>query len=136
MITQGLLENELMVSKDASSITMEMPSDRSLTTQAINACCNFLTERGITLITRFSVVLKELLDNAILHGNKNDKNLRVKCNLTDLENGCFSMSVEDEGEGFDYHDINTQLPSVSGGDAEALVPILGVDAGVCDDRRY
>jgi len=44
--------------------------------------------------------VEEALRNAIEHGNVYDENKKVNLRYA-FENGCFSMTVTDEGEGFD-----------------------------------
>jgi serine/threonine-protein kinase RsbW len=51
------------------------------------------------------VAVTESVNNAIVHGNKEDKNKNVHLELN-IEDGLLRFSVEDEGAGFDY----TQLP--------------------------
>ena len=51
------------------------------------------------------VAVTESVNNAIVHGNKEDKNKNVHLELR-LEDSLLHFSVQDEGSGFDY----TQLP--------------------------
>ena len=48
----------------------------------------------------------EAVNNAILHGNKNDKSKMVSLSLLLIEDKFLRFIVSDEGEGFDY----TNLP--------------------------
>lgn len=56
------------------------------------------------LFGKVSLSLIEAVNNAILSGNKQqaDKNVKI---VAELNNGKFIVSVEDEGEGFDYENI-------------------------------
>ncbi len=50
------------------------------------------------------VAVTESVNNAIIHGNQSDKNKNVILSLqADSEN--LSFTVEDEGNGFDFHDL-------------------------------
>ncbi len=51
------------------------------------------------------VSLTEAVNNAIIHGNKQDKSKTVEVR-TSAKNGRLAISVKDEGKGFDY----TQVP--------------------------
>jgi serine/threonine-protein kinase RsbW len=87
-------------------IEFELPSDLSL----MNGILQYLLERvsklGIVTPERSNlfIALDEAFVNAVKHGNKNDpsKLLRVTAELSRRE-ACFT--VEDEGEGFNVHEI-------------------------------
>jgi serine/threonine-protein kinase RsbW len=51
------------------------------------------------------VAVTESVNNAIVHGNKEDKSKNVHLELI-MEDGLLRFSVQDEGEGFDH----TKLP--------------------------
>lgn len=51
------------------------------------------------------VILRELLMNAVVHGNKSKRELLVKCTIEHLGDKAFKISVEDEGRGFDYGSV-------------------------------
>ncbi|NMB33337.1 MAG: ATP-binding protein [Clostridium sp.] len=51
------------------------------------------------------VALSELIQNALRHGNKGDKNKYIKVNAGITSDGYAFFVVEDEGEGFDYRDL-------------------------------
>lgn len=53
----------------------------------------------------FRLILHELLYNAVIHGNNNDINKKVCVLIEILEQGLVSISVSDEGDGFDYIDL-------------------------------
>lgn len=58
----------------------------------------------------FSLSVIEAVNNALLYGNKQDKSKRIELNTWENE-GVLYVSVEDEGEGFDYEGIeNPTLP--------------------------
>ena len=48
--------------------------------------------------------VEEALRNAIEHGNAYDKNKKVNLRYA-IDDGCFSMTISDEGEGFDVHSV-------------------------------
>jgi serine/threonine-protein kinase RsbW len=87
-------------------IEFELPSDLSL----MNGVLEYLQERvsklGLIKPERSNlfVALDEAFVNAVKHGNKNDpsKLLKITAELSAKE-ACFT--VEDEGEGFDVHEI-------------------------------
>lgn len=50
------------------------------------------------------IALTEGVNNAITHGNKGDESKKVLVTYKLLKSGV-SFQIEDEGEGFDYHNI-------------------------------
>jgi len=59
-----------------------------------------------TLYGNVLISVHEAVSNAILHGNNKNPNKKVYIEFK-LENECLIVSVEDEGNGFDY----TKLPN-------------------------
>jgi serine/threonine-protein kinase RsbW len=51
-----------------------------------------------------NVPLSECVQNAIIHGNKNDKDKKVTVEVQ-VENAKLSFSITDEGQGFDYDTV-------------------------------
>lgn len=50
------------------------------------------------------IAVTESVNNAIVHGNKSDKNKNVHLTL-DLDDSQVRFTVEDEGQGFDYDEL-------------------------------
>lgn len=50
------------------------------------------------------IAVTEAVNNAIKHGNRSDSGKNVSLALT-LEEGMIKFRVEDEGSGFDYHNL-------------------------------
>lgn len=50
------------------------------------------------------IAVTEAVNNAIRHGNNSESNKNVTLILT-LENGLIKFKVEDEGVGFDFHNL-------------------------------
>ncbi len=48
------------------------------------------------------LILRELISNAIEHGNRNTENLSIMVSVEHTGNQIFKIIVEDEGKGFDY----------------------------------
>lgn len=70
----------------------------------------FLKEYGVTDISGPSVVLLELLKNAVNHGCKENGNSMVYALIEHLSDNEFKIVVEDEGKGFDYQALDFKLP--------------------------
>lgn len=50
------------------------------------------------------IAVTESVNNAIKHGNKNDKSKNVSISL-DLNETLLKFVIKDEGQGFDYHNL-------------------------------
>ena len=50
------------------------------------------------------IAVTEAVNNAIRHGNKSESTKNVTLALS-LENGLIKFKIEDEGNGFDYHNL-------------------------------
>jgi serine/threonine-protein kinase RsbW len=84
------------------SISFQFHSRRELIFEAIENSAKFLGK----FITEpetigIKVILRELLMNAVIHGNRFNEELLVECTIEHLGEKDFKISVEDEGDGFD-----------------------------------
>lgn len=60
--------------------------------------------------SRIMLTLSEAVNNAIVHGNQEDPEKKVEIvSHLDAKNGILTISVEDEGDGFDPDDIPDPL---------------------------
>lgn len=50
------------------------------------------------------IAVTESVNNAIRHGNRNDKSKNVRLQLT-LEESLIKFTIEDEGQGFDFQNL-------------------------------
>jgi anti-sigma regulatory factor (Ser/Thr protein kinase) len=56
------------------------------------------------------IILRELLVNAITHGNKGNDATPVRVLLEHVQNNRFKIEVEDMGAGFNHAEIDTVIP--------------------------
>jgi serine/threonine-protein kinase RsbW len=98
---------------DTSSLTavrekidLELPSDLTLMNSVLEYLVDRVDKLGLVKVEQSNlfVALDEAFVNAVKHGNRNDpvKLLRVTAELSARE---AIFTVEDEGEGFDVHEI-------------------------------
>lgn len=100
------VDDPRVLSHTHEKIEFELPSDLAL----MNGVLDYLQERVAKLglikpeRSNLFVALDEAFVNAVKHGNKNDptKLLKITAELS-VKEACFT--VEDEGEGFDVHEI-------------------------------
>jgi len=67
--------------------------------------------RGIeedTILSNISICVDELLNNALMHGNDLDENRRIFIQM-DFDQEKAMISVEDQGEGFDYRKVVSEF---------------------------
>jgi len=87
-------------------IDLELPSDLSLMNSVLEYLLDRVSKLGLVEIEQSNlfVALDEAFVNAVRHGNRNDpdKLLRVTAELSATE---AIFTVEDEGDGFDVHEI-------------------------------
>lgn len=56
------------------------------------------------------IVLRELLANAITHGNHNELSRMVRCRVERVAGETFRIEVQDEGDGFDTASVDMTFP--------------------------
>lgn len=107
------------IKKKNDAITFEISSELLLVDQVITEAVKFLEGYNVPDESKFKLVMRELLNNAIEHGNKQMIEKKVSCRITCLpspspsQNGQskrFRINVQDEGPGFDYHTLDFGLP--------------------------
>jgi anti-anti-sigma factor len=107
------------IKKKNETITFEISSELLLVDRAITGAVKFLAGYNVPDESKFKLVMRELLNNAIEHGNKQMIEKKVSCRITRLpspppsQNGQskrFRIDVQDEGPGFDYKTLDFSLP--------------------------
>ena len=92
--------------RKGSSISFEFHSRREAVFEAIDDSAKFLAKFIAESETiGVKVILRELLMNAVIHGNGSNGELLVKCAIEHLGDKDFKIWVEDEGSGFDHESI-------------------------------
>ena len=80
-----------------------LPSDISVISPFIDQLMPFISRfRGNRNNLEIELALREALVNAIIHGNQNDPRKRVYVNCRCTSDGDVSITVEDEGNGFEH----------------------------------
>ncbi|MEZ4528134.1 MAG: ATP-binding protein [Desulfobacterales bacterium] len=97
------------MTENTGSVSFIFSSEMQLADRAVRICRNFMEELSVSNFSEFRLVLRELLINAIEHGNKNDTQKTVNCCIDHLGGTRFRIIVGDEGEGFDYRALAAEL---------------------------
>ena len=79
---------------------------------AIKMLNHFLKKYDVSELStaQATVILRELMVNAITHGNKDDASSSVSIQLEHVKGKEFKIIVEDMGAGFNYAAIDTRIP--------------------------
>lgn len=93
-----------------NAIRFVFSSERSNLDKVMRHYGDFLAKEGMTQPAEAKIVLRELLINAIDHGNKQSAGRLVRCHVEHLATSQLKLEVEDEGEGFPYWALKTDLP--------------------------
>jgi serine/threonine-protein kinase RsbW len=106
--------------ENSSSISCSFSSTLANVDRAVDTIKNFLRSREIPF-SQFELmfVLREALNNAVIHGNEKDSSLQVDCSLR-LDQDALTITVTDQGKGFDWrrqmikNPVSTSTPSGRG----------------------
>lgn len=98
------------IKENKKSLKFEFSSSMSQVDRVIEGCRNFWETQEIQSATGVEQVIRELLINAIEHGNQQDSSKKVFLTLELLKNLRIKLTVKDEGEGFDPGVVNMDPP--------------------------
>ena len=98
------------IKENKNNLKFEFSSSMSQVDRVIEGCRDFWETHEIKSATGVEHVLRELLINAIEHGNGQDSSKKVYLTLELLKNQRIKMTVNDEGAGFDPKVVNFDPP--------------------------
>lgn len=102
----------MQLERKPNAISVVIPSRLSAAAEVLREAGGFFAERGTTS-PGVMIVLRELLMNAIVHGNRRDPYQHVYVDVETYGEGVFRITVEDEGRGFDYEELDLTLPETA-----------------------
>jgi len=102
------------ISENNNTIIFNFSSEIYLIDRVIQTCREYMNHLNITRTSEFRLVLRELLLNAVEHGNLKNAERAVSCTIEHLGNWQFRIIVEDEGDGFDPKTLNMKMPENPG----------------------
>lgn len=91
------------------TVRIRLSSERALVTQAVEVCTRHLKKQGVSCMPSLGLVARELILNAIDHGNQNDPAREVVCQC-ERQGEVVRVTVEDQGEGFDPSVLDMRIP--------------------------
>ncbi len=101
----------LEIKRKRNAILFKFSSEISTLTNTMDKIEKFLKVLNTKDPTNVLLVARELLMNAVVHGNRNDPNRFVICRLRAFDNNQLKILVKDEGAGFDYESLDLRLPN-------------------------
>lgn len=107
--------------------------------QSVNNIVDFILDRygpvRDDILFEIKVILNELLLNAIIHGNKEDKTKRVKVR-TGIDNDFVYFIIEDEGEGFNFNCSSQPEECLDISDLKESGRGILIVKNLCDKVKY
>ncbi len=102
----------LEVNEYLSSISIKTSSTINEIGAVVTTVTDFLQCHNVSShsINQTTIVIRELLINAMKHGNKFNELTPVTLCIAKLRGQKFKICVQDLGKGFDYSSLDTSLP--------------------------
>lgn len=97
-------------SKSENTLIFFSSTDITSIDHIITECVDFLETHHIYNHLSAEVILRELLMNAMIHGNNNNPVKSVVGKISVFDDSRISISVKDSGKGFDYRALDLTLP--------------------------
>lgn len=94
----------------AGDLRIRISSDLGLVDRAVETLGRYLARLGVVDPFEITLVARELLNNAVEHGNRGDPSRQVTCEVGRQPSDRFGVTVTDEGAGFDPSTLDMALP--------------------------
>lgn len=91
------------------SINLELPSDLRLVDQVVDEVRAFAKGKGVERAPGLGLILRELVNNAIEHGNESEPERKVSVSVEGAGPMRFKVVVDNQGAGFDYAALDLRL---------------------------
>jgi len=104
----------LTLRQEDKDLFWQMTSEEENVYDAVTMTAELLSELGSDGAATIGVVLLELLLNAVQHGNRSQADRQVTAAVEYRPGGLLAITVEDEGNGFAYTNVNMSLPDAPG----------------------
>lgn len=91
--------------EDSQNIRFSIASNVGAVNETVEKAGKLMRDLGLSSASAPTVVLRELLMNAVVHGNHERADLVVEGGIRRVGMDTFEVEVADEGSGFDYRPI-------------------------------
>lgn len=99
----------LNIFQDEDLIQFTLSSEIKMVNDVVQNVRGYLKQYSIEDEKAFILTLRELLNNAIEHGNRKNQSLNVVVSIRCIGDMRFKLIVEDEGKGFDHKNANLMM---------------------------
>ena len=102
------------VDEGKDSIRFKLSSEMKLVDRVVNEAISFLSQDAGGDLSGIKLVLRELLINAVEHGNQKIAALSVSCSIERIGESLYKIQIEDEGNGFAWKAVKLSVPDDPG----------------------
>ncbi|MGE4290993.1 MAG: ATP-binding protein [Desulfovibrio sp.] len=97
------------IEHDQDGISLDLPSDLRLVDQMVEEVRAFARQCGVERAPGLGLILRELVNNAIEHGNGGVQDRKVSVRVEGAGPLRFKVVVTDQGKGFDFGALDLRL---------------------------
>ncbi len=95
--------NKLKIVETENAVEVNFPSSLETVNNVVEKIMNFVESKNYNGNNfKLNLVMREILNNAVEHGNKNDPDLKVNIKFK-FHKDSISFQVKDEGSGFNWN---------------------------------
>lgn len=105
-------------------VTFAISSEMKMVDRIINTLADFVASQGDGSYSDMKLVARELLINAIEHGNRNNPEKSVNCRIEKIASNRFKVEIADEGEGFDHASLKMGMPGIHDSERKRGLPLV------------
>ena len=99
----------LEIEKGLETVIIRTTADRCALSEVCGYIDQFMQEFEADLNFAPTIIARELVSNAIQHGSPVGEENQIIVEVKSVGTNSFRITVEDEGRGFDYTNLDTQL---------------------------
>jgi len=99
----------LQITHDQDFLQFKFSTGFSLIKKIISEIRSFFSQCYVENESNIILLIRELLNNSIEHGNKNDSSLIIKLSIRKIAKSRFKIIIEDQGQGFDYNNMDISI---------------------------
>ena len=101
----------LKIYERRNALEIIISSESSLIKSVVRVSREFFADIYPERMADLEIVLRELILNAIRHGNRERSDKLIKIKIVPGSSSILQISVQDQGQGFDFRAVDLNLPS-------------------------
>ncbi len=110
-ISQSVPKKRFLIIEEEDALGITIASEMDLVERVLRSARTFAEDFDPTPFPDLQQVLRELLENAVVHGNRRRPDKVVACEIARVRDDLFKVTVSDEGEGFDHRNAEVLASS-------------------------